>query len=155
MLQIPTSLKSAPEALNSPGFRGTFLQQLGGGHPNRRLGVRNPLSPARRCSLYRGISRCVRTADISDGRRGERKPHVDQCQSGHRGSGSSIWDFARRCDDHGLKHAYGLRLGGAHRLASCAIGPVDRRRNILVQRHIPPIPFIGEKRLAWAWKRNY
>ena len=39
MLQIPTRLKSEPEALNSPGFRGTFLQQLGGGHPNRRLGV--------------------------------------------------------------------------------------------------------------------
>ena len=40
MLQIPTRLTSEPEALNSPGFRGTFLQQLGGGHPNRRLGVR-------------------------------------------------------------------------------------------------------------------
>ena len=39
MLQIPTRLKSEPEALNSPGFRGIFLQQLGGGHSNRRLGV--------------------------------------------------------------------------------------------------------------------
>ena len=55
---------------------------------------------------------------------------MDQCQSGHRGSGSSIWDFARRCDDHGLNTPMG------------SVTDLEVHTDWL---HVPSVPLIADE----------